>query len=160
MARNSYSIGVLLIGVAIVLLLGKLGVFHFVFAYLWPLALLIPGLLFHALYFNRMLPAGVLLPGGILTTYSLMFFYCNMFGWGSMSYLWPGFIFGVAVGLYELHLFDRSSDRGIMTAALILGVASAVFFVLALLFKLGIYVVALLLIIGGVLIMMRKPRIW
>ncbi|MBD0379146.1 hypothetical protein [Paenibacillus sedimenti] len=160
MARNSYSIGILLIGVAVVLLLGKLGVFHFIASFFWPLALLIPGLLFHLLFFNRTLPAGVLVPGGILTTYALMFFYCNLFGWGSMSYLWPGFILGVAVGLYELHLFDRSSDRGVLIAAMVLGIIAAVFFGMTLLFKLGIYVIALLLVLAGAALILRRPRSW
>ncbi|MEW9701645.1 hypothetical protein [Paenibacillus sp. SI8] len=160
MARNSYSIGILLIGVAVLLLLGKLGVFHFLAYFLWPLVLLIPGLLFHFLFFNRSLPAGVLVPGGILTTYSLMFFFCNIFGWGSMSYLWPGFILGVAVGLYELHLFDRSSDRGVWIGAMVLGIIAAVFFGMTLLFKLGIYVIAVLLVLAGAVMIFRKPKVW
>ncbi|MFD0692780.1 LiaI-LiaF-like domain-containing protein [Paenibacillus sp. GCM10027628] len=160
MARNSYSIGILLIAVAVVLLLGKLGVFHFIASFFWPLVLLIPGLLFHFLFFNRTLPAGVLVPGGILTTYALMFFYCNIFGWSSMSYLWPGFILGVAVGLYELHLFDHNSDRGVLIGAMVLGIIAAVFFGMTLLFKLGIYVIALLLVLAGVVLIFRRPRSW
>ncbi|UJF35107.1 hypothetical protein [Paenibacillus hexagrammi] len=160
MARNSYSIGLLLIGLAVVLILGKIGVIHFVFAFLWPVVLLIPGLLFHVLYFNRSLPAGVLVPGGILTTYALMFFYCNIFGWHATSYLWPGFILGVAIGLYEFHLFDRNSDRGVWIAAMVLGIVATICFAITLLVKLGIYVIALLLIAAGVLIISRKPRSW
>ncbi|GGI43390.1 hypothetical protein GCM10008018_01830 [Paenibacillus marchantiophytorum] len=160
MARNSYSIGILLIGLAVVLLLGKLGFFHFVLSFFWPLVLLIPGLLFHFLFFNRTLPVGVLVPGGILTTYALMFFYCNVFGWGSMSYLWPGFILGVAVGLYELHLFDRGSDRGVLIGAMVLGIISAVCFGLTLLLHLGIYVIALILVLAGVAMIIRRRNVW
>jgi hypothetical protein len=160
MARNSYSIGILLIGVAVVLLLGKLGIFHFLVSFFWPLVLLIPGLLFHFLFFNRSLPSGILVPGGILTTYALMFFFCNIFGWGTMSYLWPGFILGVAVGLYELHLFDRNSDRGVLIGAMVLGIIAAVFFGMMLLFKLGIYVIALLLVLAGAAMIFRKPKVW
>jgi hypothetical protein len=160
MGRNSYSFGILLIAAAIILLLGKLGVFQFVASFFWPLFILIPGLIFHYLYFNRIWPAGVLVPGGILVTYSLMFFYCNLFGWGAMGYLWPGFILGVAVGLYEFYLFDRQKERGLLYASMILGVISAAFFAMMLLFKLGIYLIALILVLAGIGLIMRKPRSW
>ncbi|WP_261305743.1 hypothetical protein [Paenibacillus andongensis] len=160
MARNSYSIGILLIGLAAILLLGKLGFFHVLLSFFWPLVLLIPGLLFHVFFFNRSLPAGVLVPGGILSTYAIMFFYCNIFGWSSMSYLWPGFILGVAIGLYEMHLFDRGSDRGVLIGAMVLGIISAVFFGLTLLIHLGIYVIALILVVAGLVMMFRKRNVW
>lgn len=160
MARNNYSVGLVLIGIAVILLLGKLGVFSFLGGLLWPVFILLPGLLFHFLFFSRVLPAGVLVPGGILVTYSLMFFFCNLFGWNAMSYLWPGFIFGVAVGLYELHLFDRHSGRGVLTAAMILAAVSGVFFALAFMFTAGIYFIIVLLIVAGVGLMMSRRRNW
>ncbi|MGG1553090.1 hypothetical protein [Paenibacillus ferrarius] len=160
MARNRYTIGILFIALAVLLLLGKLGVFHLLFSFFWPLVVLVPGLLFHYFYFNRTLPAAVLVPGGILTTYGVMFFYCNIFGWGAMSYLWPGFILGIAIGLYELYLYDRGSDRSIWIAALVLGVLSAVFFAITLLVKLGIYIIALILVIAGLGMIFRKRKLW
>lgn len=160
MNRNNVSIGMLLIAVAIVLLLGKLGVFGFLLSVLWPLFVLAAGLLLHLFYFNRTLPAGVLVPGGIIVTYSLMFLYCNVFGWGAMSYLWPGYIFGVAVGLYEFYFFERQNDRGVLVASVILAVIAAVFFGLTILAKLGIYFIAIVLVIAGILLIWRRPRAW
>ncbi|MBP1992824.1 hypothetical protein [Paenibacillus eucommiae] len=160
MSRNNYSIGIVLIAVAIVLLFGKLGVFHFLGAMLWPLFILIPGVLLHLFYFNRVLPSVVLVPGGMLIIYALMFFFCNLFGWNSMSFLWPGFIFGIAVGLYELYMFDRQSERGLLTASIVLAVIAAAFLGLMLLFKIGIYLLALLLVLAGVFMIIRKPRAW
>ncbi|MFM9329747.1 hypothetical protein [Paenibacillus mesotrionivorans] len=160
MARNNYSVGLVLIGIAVILLLGKLGVFSFLGGLLWPVFILLPGVVFHFLYFSRVLPAGVLVPGGILVTYSLMFFFCNIFGWGAMSYLWPGFIFGVAVGLYELHLFDRHSGKGVLTAAMILAAISAVFFALAFMFTAGIYFIIFVLLVAGVGLIMTRKRGW
>lgn len=160
MARNNYSVGLLLIGIAVVLLLGKLGVFSALGAFLWPVFVLLPGAAFHYLYFARILPVGVLVPGGVLVTYSLMFFYCNLFGWDSMRYLWPGFIFGVAVGLYELHLFSSNRFRGAFTAALILAILSGVFFAFAFMFSVGVYFVAFALIVVGVFLMMSRKRSW
>ena len=139
MAKNNYSIGLILIVLAVILILGKIGVIGFLGSLFWPIFVLIPGILFHVLYFGRILPLGVLVPGGMLVTYSLMFFFCNIFGWHSMVYLWPGFIFGVAVGLYELHIFNRNSRHNILTAAFILAVISLVLFVITLLFTVSIY---------------------
>jgi hypothetical protein len=153
-------VGLVLIGIAVILLLGKLGVFSFLGGLLWPVFILLPGVVFHFLYFSRVLPAGVLVPGGILVTYSLMFFFCNIFGWGAMSYLWPGFIFGVAVGLYELHLFDRHSGKGVLTAAMILAAISAVFFALAFMFTAGIYFIIFVLLVAGVGLIMTRKRGW
>jgi hypothetical protein len=157
MAKNNYSIGIVLIAAAVFLLLGKLGIFHFLGSLLWPLFVLIPGLLLHFFYFNRVLPSGVLVPGGMLVTYSLMFFFCNILGWHTMGYLWPGFIFGVAVGLYELYIFNRQSDRRVLTAAIVVAITAAALFAMMLLLKLSIYFIALLLVLAGIVIMMRKP---
>ncbi|QGQ95745.1 hypothetical protein EHS13_13080 [Paenibacillus psychroresistens] len=160
MARNNYSLGLVLIVLAVVLLLGKLGVIGFLGSLFWPIFVLLPGIVLHVLFFWRVLPVAVLVPGGMLVTYSLMFFFCNLFGWGSMAYLWPGFIFGVAVGLYELHIFNRNSPRGTFTAAFILAVISLVFFTIAFLFTVSIYFIALILIGIGVVIMLKRKRTW
>jgi hypothetical protein len=160
MANNRYSAGIVLIAIALVLLLGKLGVFHFLGWLLWPLIVGAIGLVFHGLYFGKIAPAGVLIPGGILVTYSIMFFLCNLFGWHLMTYLWPGFIFGVAVGLYEYQMFERYAPRGVMTAVLVLTIVSAAMFGMTLLFTLGIYFIAFGLLAGGAVLLMRRPKVW
>jgi hypothetical protein len=160
MAKNNYSLGLILIALAVVLILGKLGVIGFLGNLFWPIFVLLPGLLFHVLFFGRILPVGVLVPGGMLITYSLMFFFCNIFGWGSMVFLWPGFIFGVAVGLYELHIFNRNSPRGTFTAAWLLAVISIVFFAITFLFTVSSYVIAVVLIGIGLWMLLRRKRTW
>lgn len=160
MQRNRFSIGILLIVVALILILGKLGVFSFLGYLLWPLLLLAVGLGLHFLYFSKLAPSGILVPGGILVTYSFVFFICNLFGWHLLRFLWPLFIFGLAVGLYELYLFDRNSPRQLMPIAVILGALSALFLVLMFMFSAFIYVVAILLVIAGVFLLMRRPKAW
>jgi hypothetical protein len=160
MAKNNYSLGLILIVLAVVLILGKLGVIGFLGNLFWPIFVLLPGLLFHILFFGRILPVGVLVPGGMLVTYSLMFFFCNVFGWGSMVFLWPGFIFGVAVGLYELHIFNRYSPRGTFKAAFLLAVISLVFFAITFLFTVSSYVIAIVLIGIGLWMILRRKRSW
>ncbi|GIP36677.1 hypothetical protein [Paenibacillus sp. J2TS4] len=160
MQRNNFSVGLLLIGIAVVLILGKLGVFSFLGYVFWPLIVLAVGLGFHFLFFSKVLPSGVLVPGGMLVTYSVLFFLCNLFGWHWMKYLWPVFILGVAVGLYELYLFDRNSPRQLWLVSIILAIVSAVFFVLMFIFTGGVYFLAVLLLAAGLLMILRRPKTW
>ena len=157
MDKRSYTSGIVIILVGVLLLLGKFGVFSFMGSHLWPIFVMLPGLFFHAMFFARGWPSGILVPGGILVTYSLMFFYCNIFGWDSMAYLWPGFIAGVAIGLFEAYFFDPNKPRGTFIASSILAVISAIFFTFTLLFTVGIYLIAAALIVLGVSMIYRRP---
>ncbi|KAF9118741.1 hypothetical protein BGX30_004340, partial [Mortierella sp. GBA39] len=66
-SRNDLKLGLFIVIAGIVILLGKLGVFGFLGRTLWPLVLLIPGLVLHMLFFGNRARATVLVPGGILT---------------------------------------------------------------------------------------------
>ncbi|MDF2658480.1 MAG: hypothetical protein K0Q94_1271 [Paenibacillus sp.] len=159
MSNNRYSVGLIIVAVGIVLLLGKLGVFGFFWEVFWPIFILAPGLLFHALYFSRVLPSGVLIPGGILTTISIIFFLCTIISWELIAYLWPAFILAPAVGLYEFYLFDKRSPRGVLLAAAILAVIAGLLFSMTILFTVGIYFIAIILIaVGGYLIFSNNKR--
>ncbi|TBL78116.1 hypothetical protein [Paenibacillus thalictri] len=160
MLRNRYSIGIILIAIAVVLLLGKVGVFSFLGWLLWPLLVLAAGGLLHWLYFGKMLPAAVVIPGGMLITYAVMFFLCNLFGWHLMKYIWPGFIFGVAVGLYEYQMFERFVPRGVMTASIVLAVVSAALFGMMLLVTLGVYFIVIGLLVVGIVLITRRSKTW
>ncbi|HTG71645.1 MAG TPA: hypothetical protein VL921_20465 [Candidatus Udaeobacter sp.] len=160
MPNNKYSAGIILLLAGVVILLGKLGVFSFLGAIFWPLLVLIPGVLLHVLYFGRLVPAVVLVPGGMLVVYALLFVVCNLFGWDSLKYLWPLFIFGVAAGLYEYYLFGSSRTRVVLTASIALAAASAVFIILVLLWSWGIYAIAVAFIAAGGWMMLGKRRRW
>lgn len=153
-------LGIGIIALGVLILMGKLGLVQFVASHFWPVFILIPGLLFHALFFYRVLPSGVLIPGAILTVISLMFFYCNFAGWDSMAWLWPGFILAVALGLYEYYLFDLHKPKGALIAAAILAIAGAVFFVITLMHGAALYIVALALIAAGIYTLARRPNAW
>jgi hypothetical protein len=158
MGNQRAAIGLIIVAVGIVLLLGKLGFFGFMLSWLWPLLLLIPGLLFHWAYFSRMAPAAVLIPGGIMTTYSILFLICNTFGWGLMAYLWPVFPLGVAIGLYECYLFSQDKQGGIFIASMILGGISLILFFMTIMFTVGIYILAGLFILIGLYMLLSKSR--
>lgn len=158
MNKRTSAAGIVLIAVGAMLLLGKFGVFRAGGAHLWPLFLLLPGLFFHYLRFGRGAHAGVLVPGGILVTHSAVFFACSVFGWHLMAILWPGFIFGVAVGLFEAYFFDPAKPRGLLVASGVLAVIAAVFFGIALAATGGVYLIAGAMIAAGLFMMWRRPR--
>ncbi|MEF2245559.1 MULTISPECIES: hypothetical protein [unclassified Paenibacillus] len=160
MPKNKYSAGIILLIVGVIILLGKAGVFGFLGAIFWPLLVLIPGILIHVLYFGRLVPAYMLVPGGVLVVYSLLFILCNIFGWDSLKFLWPLFIFGVAAGLYEYYLFGSSVPKIVFTAAIALTAASALFFVIALMWSWGIYVIAAALIGAGAWLTISSRKRW
>lgn len=151
--NNKYSAGIILLIAGVVILLGKAGLFTFLGAIFWPILVLIPGILIHVLYFGRVFPAVMLVPAGMLVVYALLFIFCNIFGWDNLRYLWPLFIFGLAIGLYEYHLFGSPKQRYIKTAAIGLGAASIVGILLVALWGWGIYVIAFLCMAVGVYLM-------
>lgn len=149
-SKNDVKLGLLIAAAGIVILLGKLGVFGFLGRTLWPLVLLVPGLILHALFFGRRLPASALVPAGILTVYGLLFGICNVWGWDLMKLLWPMLLLGIAIGVYEYGMFSSRRVPGVTAGGAILGVISIVllFFTLA---GSGImYVVGILLVIAGI----------
>src|SRR3546814_5814156 len=88
---RSYSTGLVIIILGIIILLGKAGVYQSLASLFWPIFILAPGLLLHYLFFTKTAPSPIIIPGGILLVYSLMFFFCSFFGWNHMGWLWPGF---------------------------------------------------------------------
>ncbi|MGN7454976.1 hypothetical protein ACTHPH_09195 [Paenibacillus pasadenensis] len=159
MIRNQYSAGIVILLAGIAILLGRMGVFSFIGSVFWPLFILVPGILLHVLYFGRLLPAAALVPGGILSVYALVFLFCNWFGWGYMNYLWPFFILGLAVGLYEYYTFDSSHPRSAFTIAAALAGVWALCMIFVLLWSWGIYLIAFALVaLGGWMMVSKKAR--
>lgn len=127
-------------------------------ALLWPSMFVIPlGVFFHWMYFGMLNRKGIglLVPGGILLTSGVVMQIATLFdGW---EYLWPGFIFAVAVGLFELYFFG-SKPRGLLIPITILTVISLIFFTV---FSIGAMlssfsnqpVLAIILIAAGAVLM-------
>ncbi|AWB46981.1 hypothetical protein DCC85_14930 [Paenibacillus sp. CAA11] len=141
--------GVIIVAAGIIILLGKWGVFSFLGSALWPLLFLIPGILLHLLYIGRKVPAAALVPGGILVIYGLLFCIGNLWGWQTLRFLWPGFILGIGAGLLEFDRASRFRQPGILSLALGLIAISILLFVITLLAFSAVYLIALILIIGG-----------
>jgi len=107
MNRIHYILGILLVGIGILFLLSNFGFIEISWKYLWPLFLLVPGIIFEFGFFIYRKDAGLLVPGGILTTYGLLFLANVIYGWQLMEFLWPVFLLGVAIGLFQLYLFGE-----------------------------------------------------
>ncbi|WP_438433384.1 hypothetical protein [Gorillibacterium sp. sgz500922] len=123
---------IVIVGVFLILLLGKLGVIGFLFHILWPFLLLGFGIWLHFGYFRGRWIAAVLLPAGMIVTYSVLFILCLLFGWGILRVLWPFFLFGIAAGLYEWAAWGRGLgwDKA-QPIALVLAGVSALCLILA-----------------------------
>lgn len=160
MNRNSnIVIGAVFIAIGALFLMSNLGYLSFSWNYVWPLALLIPGIYMHFAYFTGLdRNAGILVPGGILTTYGALFYANVFFGWHLMSSLWPLFLIGIAVGLFELYLFG-SHDKGLLVPVAILGGLGLMFLARSFIFfDLKNYLVPALLVIIGLLIIVKRDN--
>ena len=122
-------VGLILIVVGLLFALGTTDIIQWSWEMLWPLFLLLPSLGFHASFFltgARKSAAGLLVPGGILLVLSLLFFWCNIFGWDWLGSLWPVFMLAPAFGLFELYLFG-GRNPALLIPVLILTIVALAF---------------------------------
>lgn len=154
--KKDVKLGLFIIIAGIVILLGKLGIFSFLGRSLWPLVILILGILLQTLYFQRRGQSIFLISGGILTIWGILFVICNIWGWGLMSSLWPILITGVAIGLYEYYKFEKPRSSLSLWIAIVLGLFSLVFILFSLMKTGVIYLLAALLIVIGLWLVFGK----
>jgi len=135
-----------------------------IFAYFWPSLFVIPvGLFFHWLYFSMIgrRGTGLLIPGGILFTVGVVCQIAMLFNnWG---YMWPGFILAVAIGLFEFYWFGNR-NKWLLIPINILTVLSILFFAVFSIgslyskFLLSQPIIAIILILGGAVILLTKKK--
>jgi hypothetical protein len=154
MQGNRFAFGVVAILAGIIILLGKLGFFHF----FWPLLFIAIGIGLHMSYFRGSGNSQSLVYAGISVTYGLIFFYCKAAGWNQLSWLWPGFILGIAIGLYEKYVYGGRQSPSALYGAISLAIVSTVFFFLSILFHSGATFIAICLIILGGYVVLRARR--
>ncbi|UNK20077.1 hypothetical protein MNQ98_08700 [Paenibacillus sp. N3/727] len=157
-SKKDLMLGLFIVTAGVVILLGKLGVFGFLGRTLWPIVLLLPGLLLHVLFFGRRASAAILIPGGILTVYGVLFLICSFWGWDLMHSLWPILILGIAVGLYEYYLYERPRPGAVFPTALGLMLLSVVIFIFTWLNTGAFYIIALVLIAAGIWLIYGRNR--
>jgi hypothetical protein len=157
MKKINYVFGFLLLCIGVLLILSNFGVIEIVWNNLWPLFLLIPGILFELSYFIYRKDAGLLVPGGILITYGLLFLVNVIYGWHVMEDLWPIFPLGVAIGLFQLYLFG-GREKGLLIPVGILGIVSLFFLINNLFFINFGFLSGIVLVIIGIWIIFKKAK--
>lgn len=157
MNKNSNIVlGSILILLGAAFLLTNLGFISFSWSYVWPLFLLIPGVYMHFSFFSGLdKNPGILVPAGILTTYGILFYANVLLGWHYMAELWPLFIIGIAVGLFELYFFG-THDRALLIPVTILGGLGVAFMAKAMFLFNFKYLAPIILIGVGVLVLFKK----
>ncbi len=157
MKKINYIFGFLLLCIGVILILSNFGVIEIVWDNLWPLFLLVPGIVFELSYFIYRKDAGLLVPGGILITYGLLFLVNVIYGWQLMEYLWPLFPLGVAIGLLQLYLFGVR-EKGLLIPVGILGAISLFFLINNLLFVDFWLLAGVALVVIGIWIIFKKAK--
>ncbi len=157
MKKINYIFGFLLLCIGVILILSNFGVIEIIWDNLWPLFLLIPGILFELSYFIYRKDAGLLVPGGILITYGLLFLVNVSCGWYLMEDLWPIFPLGVAIGLFQLYFFG-GREKGLLIPVGILGAISLFFLINNLLFVDFGLLAGVLLVLIGIWIIFKKAK--
>lgn len=159
MKNSNIVMGAVLVALGCILLLSNLGYINFSWDYIWPMALLLPGIYLHFAYFTKIdKNPGNLVPAGILTTYGLMAYVVAFFGWGTMASLWPFILLGIAIGLTELYLFG-TRDKGLLVPISILGglglmlLSKTYFF-----FDLKKVIIPAILVVLGVLMLSKRDH--
>jgi hypothetical protein len=158
MSKNQFAIGILFVAAGIFILLGKLGVFSFIGTNFWPLILILPGVFVHVLFFGRIVPSTILIPGAFLTVSGILFFICIATSWTNMQYLWPFFLFGIAIGVAEFYFFDEKMPKQALTLALILTFLTFLFFFVVAEINWGFYLLAVACVAFGVWILVKSVR--
>ncbi|MBN2424177.1 MAG: hypothetical protein JXR46_01510 [Calditrichaceae bacterium] len=154
MNNQKKALGLILIFLGIVFLLENLSIIEFDFLRVWPLFVILSGLGFWLGYLvNRQLITFIM-PGTLLLIYGFLFFYCGIFGWDMMSYLWPVFLLGPGVGFFLIYLLG-DKNKILLWPAGLLTVISFLF-----IFRYLEYLRywPSLLIIGGIILIFMKDR--
>jgi hypothetical protein len=153
MKRSLMPLGLILVLVGVVYILFQAGLV--LLQFLWPLFILLIGWLLHRWFFRGNAPAIVLIPGGLFVVSSLPLLYGNWVSWSDLSYLWPLFVFGLAIGIYEYHKYSYTKDQMMFLLSISLGVVAVIALAVTLFIKLSFLFLAALLILGGFFLIRR-----
>ncbi len=157
MKKINYIVGLFLLFIGVLLILSNFGVIKIIWENLWPLFLLVPGIVFELSYFIYRKDAGFLVPGGMLITYGLLFLVNVIYGWHLMEDLWPIFPLGVAIGLLQLYIFG-GREKGLLIPVGILGAISLFFLINNLLFIHFGLLAGIVLVVIGIWIIFKKAK--
>ncbi len=122
---NSFVWGIILLLVGVLMTLGELNIVFISRALYAPIVMLAIGLIFHLYYFlSHRDNEGLLVPGGILLTYGLLFLLDGL-NIAEVSMLWPLFILGPALGLFELYAFSGGRTGSMIPVFILTAIGGA-----------------------------------
>lgn len=139
-----------------------LGLGLFRMSRMWPLFVLLPGLIFEYWHYGVAKTPGFLVPGGILTVIGTLFFFETFTYWRFSAYTWPVYILAVAAGLAQLSA-ALGNPRGLVAVVALLGIvfaAASLAIAGALIFSVVPYRIvlpAILVGVGASLLLMGAP---
>ena len=160
MYKRNYTLGLILILIGVLSILNKVFDLEILsIGNLWPLFILIPGLVFEFSYFSSGRNPGLLVPGGILTTIGVLFLFETFSNWNFAGYTWPVYPLAVAIGLFQLYLFGRK-EKGLLIPVFILTAVSVFSFASITLSELFYWldssmIISVVLILIGILILLK-----
>ncbi len=124
MKKGNIIFGIILILLGLSALINRIFFIDILsFRNLWPLFLLVPGILFEVKYFETRKDPGILVPGGILTTLGTLFLIENISSFHLRKYIWPLYPLSVAIGLFQLYWFGNR-EKGLLIPIFILTIVS------------------------------------
>ena len=128
MEKKSLLPGIILISIGLLFLATNLNLIWidwediwYEFWTLWPLAILVGGVLFWLGWLKNRNDYGLLMPGTIMIIYGLLFWYCMEFGWWRMGEdrLWSLFIIAPGLGFFAMYALGKQ-EKGFLVPAIIL----------------------------------------
>jgi len=151
--------GIFLIIIGILVILNQLSVISLFWKFIWPIFILVPGLIFEFSYFANptLQNAGLLVPGGILIVIGILFFFSVFTDFVYMDILWPIFILAPAFGLFQLYLFG-GRRRALLIPVFMLGFIGILFLLANTIGDFGRIVFPIVLIVLGLIIIYRGVR--
>ncbi|HAZ37758.1 MAG TPA: hypothetical protein DEF85_06420 [Clostridiaceae bacterium] len=123
--KKSSVIGITMIGIGILLMVqNTIGLSVDIWSIIWPLFLLIPGIVIHANYFrgNRRESWSILL-GGILLVYGAFFLLKAIIKWPDSYNMDFVYTLGIGVGFLESYLFNKKSSMNLILSIIFIAVS-------------------------------------
>ncbi len=123
--RSDSILGILLILFGFFLLSAQFGWISW--ENIWPVFLIVGGIMFYLGFLANRNNYGLLMPGSILTVIGVLFLYTSAHNWHQMEVLWPTFILAPGIGFVLMYIFGPKGN-GLWIPAGILIIIALVFY--------------------------------
>ncbi|ORX23576.1 hypothetical protein BVF91_05170 [Thermoanaerobacterium sp. PSU-2] len=129
---------------------------------IWPLFILIPGIMMEVSYLKQRKNPEILVPGGILTSMGIIFYFDIFTNWIYSEYTWPLYILSVAIGLFQLYIVSRDFVLMglvmVITAAVILSYVSILYNQFSIVWLNPNLIISIMIILLGLALVIRSRK--